>query len=178
MLDPQSQLSPELEKQRYLLHNNDAADPGYQKFVQPIVDAVKMNFNSKHQGLDFGSGSESVVAKLLGDSGYSLSLYDPFFHNEQKLLKKTYDYIVCCEVMEHFVDPKNEFTLLRSLLQENGKLFCMTSIYNEEIDFKNWYYKNDLTHRFFYHKNSLAWIKSAHNFSALKIKDNLIEFAV
>jgi hypothetical protein len=78
--------------------------------------------------------------------------------------------------MEHFKDPNNEFKLLRSLLKENGKLFCMTSLYGQDIDFKNWYYKNDRTHRFFYHKDSLEWIRATYGFSSLNINGALIQF--
>ncbi len=177
-LDPHNFLSPENEKKRYLKHNNDIADIGYLASVQPIIRKIKENFSEKHQGLDFGAGPEQIIARLLGSEGYELSSYDPFFCNEPAQLEKAYDYIACCEVMEHFRAPSQEFALLRSLLKEQGKLFCLTSIYDHRINFEEWYYKNDQTHHFFYHQDSLQWIKSAYNFSGLTVQGKLIEFAV
>jgi hypothetical protein len=67
------------EKERYLTHNNDITDPRYQKFVQPVVNAVMENFSTASKGLDFGAGAGPVAAEVLGGKGYSVKLYDPFF---------------------------------------------------------------------------------------------------
>lgn len=174
-LDPAKTLSGAAEKARYLEHNNDVNDIGYQQFVMPIVTAVKNNFNSTASGLDFGAGTGPVISKILREANYQIDLYDPFFHDQPELLTQTYDYIVCCEVIEHFKDPAKEFALLRSLLKPGGKLFCMTTIYNKDINFNNWYYKNDATHCFFYQTATLEWIKKKYNFNDLKISGNLIE---
>lgn len=162
------------EKERYLEHNNNVEDKGYQKFVQPIVTSVLKNFNKQHVGLDFGSGSGPVISKLLLDKNYNITLYDPFFANNQNALTKKYDYIVCCEVIEHFHQPLEEFQLLKSLLKPNGKLLCMTNLFTEEIDFKKWYYKNDITHVIFYHKNTFKWIQKNIGFSKINVTNRLI----
>lgn len=175
-LDPNNYLSREKEKARYEEHNNDVDDSGYQRFVSPIVNEIKLRYNKNHKGLDFGAGTGPVITKLLQDEGFSIELYDPFFWNNAKVLRSTYDYIICCEVIEHFHFPQKEFTLLRSLLKPGGVLYCMTEIYSEDIDFQNWYYKNDFTHVFFYHRNALKWIQEHFHFSGIKIKGRLIEF--
>ncbi|HRP61491.1 MAG TPA: methyltransferase, partial [Vicingus sp.] len=69
----------EEEVERYQYHNNDVNDLGYQKFVSPIVDKVKANFNTTHQGLDFGAGTGPVLSKMLQEAGYQIKQYDPFF---------------------------------------------------------------------------------------------------
>jgi SAM-dependent methyltransferase len=125
----------EEEVERYQYHNNDVNDLGYQKFVSPIVDTVKANFNTTHKGLDFGAGTGPVLSKMLKEAGYQIKQYDPFFHNYPELLNEKYDYIASCEVIEHFHHPYNEFELLKQLLLPNGKLICMTDIYNPTIDF-------------------------------------------
>ena len=51
----------------------------------------------------------------------------------------------------------------------------MTEIYNQDINFRNWYYKEDFTHIFFYQKETLQWIKNKFEFSSLIIKDRLIK---
>ena len=36
----------------------------------------------------------------------------------------------------------------------------MTDVFNQSINFENWYYKNDETHVIFYTKNTFDWIKN------------------
>lgn len=166
----------ETEIERYQYHNNDMNDLGYQKFVSPIVNAVKQHFNANHIGLDFGAGTGPVLSKMLQKTSYQIKQYDPFFHNYPELLNEKYDYIASCEVIEHFHHPYKEFELLKKLLLPNGMLFCMTDIYNPTIDFANWYYKNDPTHVFIYQKETLEWIETTFNFSDLTIEKRLIVF--
>jgi 2-polyprenyl-3-methyl-5-hydroxy-6-metoxy-1,4-benzoquinol methylase len=149
-------------------------DKGYQKFVQPIVAIVLTNFNKKHVGLDFGCGPGPVISKLLRDQEYQITTYDPIFDANIAALKTTYDYIVCCEVIEHFHNPVKEFKLLKSLLKPNGKLICKTDLYSEAIDFKKWYYKNDQTHVIFYHKKTFNWIQQHIGFSKISISNRII----
>lgn len=164
----------EAEKTRYEEHNNDVNDLSYQEFVRPIVDEIRRDFLPSHSGLDFGAGTGPVISKLLADKAYQVKQYDPFFHNYPNLLDFQYDYIVCCEVIEHFHQPAKEFHSLKRMLSKNGKLYCMTSLYNKTIDFKSWYYKNDATHVFFYQLETLEYIRQKFGFSALKVDKNLI----
>lgn len=169
-------LSLDAERNRYLAHNNDVHDKNYQEFVSPLVNSIRSHFSTDALGLDFGAGTGPVSTKLLEDNGYMVKKYDPFFWKEIGLLKNTYDYILACEVIEHFRLPKVEFALLRSLLKKGGIIFCMSSIYSESIDFENWYYKNDPTHVFFYHKKSIEWILESFHFKEAVIEENLIRF--
>jgi SAM-dependent methyltransferase len=177
-LSPANYILPEEERKRYLEHNNDVNDSGYQKFVGPIIAKVEEKFSKKAKGLDFGAGTGPVAAKLLGDRGYSIKLYDPFFWNNPQALKEKYDFIICCETIEHFHFPAKEFRLLKSLLKPKGILFCMTDLYSEEINFKKWYYKNDPTHVFFYHKKTFSWIKLKIGFSASSIEERLVQLSL
>lgn len=163
---------------RYKEHNNDVTDIRYHKFVSPIVNSVIKDFSTEHSGLDFGAGTGPVISKMLMDKDYQIAQYDPFFNDLPELLKRKYDYIVCCEVIEHFHRPDIEFELLKSMLKEKSKLYCMTNIYNSNIDFKNWYYKEDYTHVFFYQRETLAFIQETFNFSDVKITENLIIFSI
>ena len=169
-------LDKDAEMLRYKEHNNNVEDKRYQEFVSPITSAVLNQFSKTDKGLDFGAGTGPVISKILNDNNFNIVQYDPFFHNFPKLLEKQYNYIVCCEVMEHFNNPKKEFTLLKKLLLPNGKLFCMTDIYNETIDFHNWRYKNDQTHIFIYHKKTIQFIKKQFGFSKVTIDGKLISF--
>ena len=168
--------SPKEEVFRYEEHENNVEDKGYQKFVSPITKAILNKYKPKHIGLDFGGGTGPVISKVLKDHDYQIKIYDPFFHNYPELLSSKYDYIACCEVMEHFHFPEKEFDLLKNLLLENGTLYCLTDIYSEKIDFHKWYYKNDPTHVFIYQKETLEWIKENIGFSKMEINGRQISF--
>jgi hypothetical protein len=92
-------------------------------------------------------------------------------------LESKYDYIACCEVVEHFYDPFREFKKLKDLLNPGGKLYCMTELYDQNTDFRAWYYKNDPTHVFFYSPCAISWIKEQFNFKEAKIEGRLIVFS-
>ena len=116
-------------------------DQGHEFFVTPIIMTVRKSFNSASIGLDYGAGNAPVASKLLSEYGYRMKLWDPFFHKDTSVLKATYDFVICCEVMEHFQNPLKEFRLIKNLLNEGGALFCMTNLLPKMSSFKNWYYK-------------------------------------
>ncbi len=161
------------EKERYELHNDDVFDIGHRSFVQPLTDAILSRFTANDSGLDFGSGPRSVVSEILKENHFSIKQYDPFFQNHPQLLETNYDYIACCEVVEHFHNPAKEFQLLHKLLKPGACLLGMTEIYHSEIDFQTWYYKNDKTHVFFYQRETLEWIKLNFGFECLECGERL-----
>lgn len=175
-LDETLRLDREAEMSRYKEHNNDIDDKKYQKFVSPISSAIMRDFSQTDKGLDFGAGTGPVISRILKDNKFLIEQYDPFFHDYPDLLNEKYDYIACCEVVEHFHDPHNEFKLLKKLLLPGGRLYCMTELYNESIDFADWYYKNDPTHVFFYQKKSIDWIKEEFGFRDVTIEGRLITY--
>ncbi len=166
--------TPEEERARYEEHHNDVNNPGYQAFVKPITDRVLQEQDKLSLGLDFGSGTGPVISKLLTDRGYKINQFDPFFDNNPDVLKLTYNYVACCEVIEHFHAPDKEFRLLHSLLKPGGRLYCMTHLFSDDITFDNWYYMRDPTHTFIYQADTLTWIKDNVPFSELEIVGRLI----
>ncbi|RDK85513.1 class I SAM-dependent methyltransferase [Marinirhabdus gelatinilytica] len=176
---PNNYVSAQAEKARYLTHNNDVENKGYQNFVKPLTKAISRDFNSFAKGLDFGAGTGPVAAKILSEKGYDISLYDPFFHPSKETLQTQYDFIICCEVMEHFHKPIQEFKLLRSLLKPNGKLYCMSSLWEGTLtEFSKWYYKNDCTHTIFYNPANLVLLKELSGFENVVIEGKAIIFSV
>jgi hypothetical protein len=175
-LTPSQRLSAEHEGERYCKHNNDIHSVGYQKFVGPMVDAVKLRFPPNHSGLDYGAGPGPVASYLLENLGYSITKYDPFFFPSTNVLNRKYDFIICSEVAEHFYNPYLEFQRLKGLLNPNGALFCLTELFNDEVIFDAWHYKNDETHVFFYHPRALEFIAKEFNFSSVQINERLIVF--
>lgn len=164
------------ERDRYLEHNNDIEDFRYQKFVSPITDYVISNINKDKIGLDFGSGTGPVVSKVLHDSGYHLAQYDPFFAPDQSVLNYKYDFIVCCEVIEHFNDPGTEFNSLYEMLVDGGHLLCMTQLYDDKVAFDKWYYRRDPTHVFIYQSKTISFITELYCFKTSSINSRLIVF--
>lgn len=178
LMDQNDYPSPDEEVQRYESHDNDVNDPDYQKFVSPLVEKVMQMFGKNSLGLDYGSGTGPVITKMLQDSGYTVNNFDPFFDNNPEVLKMNYDYIVSCEVIEHFHHPAKEFAKLRNMLKSGGSLLLKTDVYTDNIDFDSWYYKSDETHVIFYHPATLEWMKTAFNFSELQRDGRHITFLV
>jgi Methyltransferase domain len=177
-MDKSQRLSYDQELGRYNIHQNDVSDLKYQHFVSPITSAIMHDFTTSDQGLDFGAGPGPVITKVLHDNDYKVTMFDPFYHNYPEVLDTKYDYIACCEVMEHFYHPEVEFVRLKNLLKQNGKLYCMTYLYQDDINFDSWYYKNDPTHVFIYTAETIQWIKGKFGFSSVIIEGRLIVFSV
>ena len=166
--------SPKEEEDRYHLHNYDDQDAGYLRFVTPLIEAIKTNQPTSNKGLDYGCGKVPILAKNLAKLGFQVSLYDPFFHKNSNIFNQKYDFIVCCEVIEHFHKPNEQFQILKSLLSNSGSLYCKTELQPNLVDFQSWWYKNDITHTFFYSEETLQWIKKEFNFQDLTITSDYV----
>lgn len=176
LLDTSHYLEFNNEKERYDKHSDDIENEGYQQFVNPILEAVKLTFSETDHGLDYGCGKTAIIENLLKRKQYSIVGYDPIYFSNQEVLTTQYNYITCCEVAEHFYYPKHEFSKLSQLLLPDGKLFLKTYLFKDTIDFKSWWYKNDPTHVIFYTETAMKFIKKMYNFSDLKFHKNYIEF--
>jgi 2-polyprenyl-3-methyl-5-hydroxy-6-metoxy-1,4-benzoquinol methylase len=84
------------------------------------------------------------------EDGFDCIHYDPFFHPDESVFEKKYDFITCSETAEHFRDPAKEFNRLATLLEPGGVLGVMTSMHDSNTDFANWHYRHDPTHVAFY----------------------------
>lgn len=169
-------LSSHQEKKIYEAHVNDVSDSRYQDFTSPITNFVLGNFLAKHKGLDFGSGTGPVISSELKKKDYDIVQYDPFFAPDISLLNNSYDYILSCEVFEHFYQPKLEIDRLISILNTHGCLLIMTMLYHDEIDFKNWSYRKDPTHVFIYRKETMEYIADKYHLVIEMISDRFIAF--
>lgn len=175
--DPNQFLKPADEKERYLHHKSDINDSGYYNFVSSIIKEVKNYFPKGNKGLDYGCGHTPILSEFLKKEHYTMEVFDAVFFKETEVLNKQYDFIVCCEVIEHFYDPFNEFKQMRELLAPKGKLICKTHLYENGIEFEKWYYKNDPSHVFIYRAETFDWIREHFNFSDVKIDERLITFS-
>lgn len=174
--DPDNLLAKSTEKSRYEHHNNSRRTKGYEKFLRTLIDPVKDLVSKSSVGLDFGCGPYPMLVEIFKEDGYQIEGYDPYFCHEKQLLEKTYDFVTCCEVVEHFNRPIESFEQLCSVLKTNSILGIKTTLFKDEIDFSKWYYKNDDTHVSFYTQKSIEWIANNFGLKILKIEDALIIF--
>lgn len=174
--DPSLLPTPEEEQKRYKSHNNDVKDVRYQKFTAPIWQYILEHFTQQDLGLDYGSGTGPVISKMLLDQGYSIKQYDPFFSPEHALLDLEYNYIACCEVVEHFFHPRDEFTKLDNMLLPGGKFVGMTLLYQDDINFKTWSYRKDETHVFIYRKETLQFIARLFDYKLTELTNRFFVF--
>lgn len=161
-LSPPQRLSLDEEVARYRTHRNTDDDPEYLKFLSRLADPMIERVPVGSAGLDYGSGQSSALALLLSRTGRPTVAYDPVFRPDASLLKTTYDFVTCSEVVEHVHDPHALLKRFEHLLARRGTLGIMTSLYHERIPFGEWWYRRDPTHVCFYHENTMRWI--AHEF--------------
>jgi hypothetical protein len=168
-LDPASRPTPEAERARYLLHQNDVHDPGYRAFVRPLFDAICGRVPPGAEGLDFGCGRASALGNMLSGAGYAVSGFDPFFAPDRASLARTYDFVAACEVIEHVFAPHAELERLRALLRPAGWLGLMTLLWTPDVDFARWHYRRDATHVAFYSPATFQWIAARFGFATPEI---------
>ncbi len=159
--DAKVHLSPILEKERYLQHNNLFGDEKYEKFLSQVVDSLVPKLAPNAEGLDYGCGSAAVMGELFQRKGYACDSYDPLFKNETRLLEKQYDFVSACEVVEHFYSPAEGFQKLFSILKNGAWLAVRTEC--PPAQFKTWWYHNDPTHVSFYSRKTFEWIANEFN---------------
>jgi len=146
------------EHSRYLLHENDPQDLRYRNFLSKLAEPLLEKLQSGMEGLDFGCGPGPALGLMLTEMGHPVHFYDPFFRPDVSVLNRTYDFIVCSEVVEHFHRPAHEFARLDAMLNPEGWLGIMTSFQIDDLQFANWYYRRDPTHVAFYREETFRYI--------------------
>ena len=153
-LDAANRLGREDEHAHYLLHENDVADPGYQRFLKRLALPLQQQLEGCAYGLDYGCGPAPALASLMEEAGHPMAVYDPFFFPDEAALHRRYDFITCSETAEHFFYPAEEFDRLGSLLKPGGLLAVMTCFATPQGDFAEWHYRRDPTHVVFYERKT------------------------
>jgi SAM-dependent methyltransferase len=164
-LDPPLRLSVDAEKARYQFHEYEDTE-AYRSFYAPFLTQLEwcLAQSPKPQRvLDYGSGPNSILAKILSEKGLEVNCFDPLFANNPELLQRNYDLIVSTEVFEHFFDPTRELQQLTSLLTAEGRLAVMTSFHRGLEHFQNWHYRRDPTHVSFYSEKTFDWISNKYH---------------
>lgn len=154
-------LSHDLEKKRYLLHNNSINDDGYYLFLSRFLNQYLYPFIGKTSlGLDFGSGPNAVLCEIVKkEFSIEMKHYDPFFHNDISSLELKYDFITSTEVFEHFDDVKNSIEQVVGLLKPGGVLAIMTLLHADlDEDILKSHYIRDETHISIFGKQTIQYL--------------------
>ncbi len=157
-LDPVQRLDPARELERYRLHQNEVDDPAYRGFLRRLADPLLERLTPNREGLDYGCGPGPALAAMLREAGHCMEVYDPFFMPDPAVLERTYDFITCTEVIEHFHRPAEEFVRLDRLLRPGGWLGIMTSFLAADARFATWHYRRDPTHVVFYREETFRYL--------------------
>lgn len=149
------------EEKRYDSHENAADDSTYVAYLAGTRDQV-LPFLSAHQrGLDFGCGKTELLSQLFAEYGHLVDSYDIFFQPREEIWRRTYDFIILSEVIEHLREPLETMKVLRSLLKAQGQIFIKTKFHpSSKEEFKNWFYKRDKTHIQFFNPSSMNFLGS------------------
>ena len=150
-------LPADRQKRRYDLHQNNPADEGYRRFLSKLIDPLAERLEKGAEGLDYGSGPEPVLAGMLSEKGFRMEIYDPHYAGNKDVLGRKYDFLTCCETMEHFTEPKKEWEQFLALVRKGGWIGIMTQMIEATDNFARWHYINDATHVCFFSGRTFEW---------------------
>ncbi len=177
-LHPAQRLSMPDERKRYELHRNDAADPGYVRFLERLAEPMIERLPAGARGIDFGCGPAPVLSALLTSAGFPCAAHDPLFIPDELPLSGQYDFVTCSEVVEHAHDPAELFAVLGRLLVPEGLLGVMTRFYGHEAPFATWWYRRDPTHVCFYAEGTMRWIAAHYGWEVTFPRPHVAVFTV
>lgn len=171
-LDPAQRPTLDAERARYQQHRNDPSDIGYRRFLSKLTGPLLKRLATHRCGLDYGCGPGLALACMMREAGHETALYDPFFYPDITALQRTFDFITCAEVAEHFHRPAEEFARFDRMLRPGGWLAVMTCFQEDDDHFADWYYRRDLTHVVFYRESTLRHIARGFGWACeIPVKD-------
>ncbi|MFP4077607.1 MAG: class I SAM-dependent methyltransferase [Bacillota bacterium] len=143
------------EKSLYENHQNTIENKGYVAMFERFL-AFATRDDAFGPALDFGSGPGPVLFELLKRSGFESYHYDPYFHKDDDVFRRSYGFITATEVFEHLSDPGATFCRLEKLLKPGGSLALMTSLRPaDDQAFLDWWYRRDPTHIGFFTERAM-----------------------
>jgi len=155
---PAQHLSPTDEKTYYDLHDNQACDPGYRRFLARLFTPLNQRLKANAHGLDVGCGPGPTLSKMFEEAGHRVALYDPYYAPDTSVLSATYDFITLSEVVEHMAEPGAALDRLWTNLAPGGVLGIMTKRVRDAEAFKTWHYITDPTHVCFFSDATFHWL--------------------
>jgi 2-polyprenyl-3-methyl-5-hydroxy-6-metoxy-1,4-benzoquinol methylase len=146
------------ERARYETHRNSPADAGYRAFLDRLLAPLAAALPRGAEGLDFGCGPGPAASAMMRERGFRMTDYDPFFAPDASALARSYDFVVCTEVLEHLRAPGRTLARVDALLRPGGLLGAMTGVLEDDAAFAGWWYRKDFTHVAFFRNETLEWI--------------------
>lgn len=160
----------------YRNHENSVEDLRYRQYARSVTDEATRRLSEAKAGgvfgkaLDYGCGPGPVVASVLRERGIAADEYDPVFFPDG-LREDSYALIVACEVVEHFREPKFEFSRVRDLLKPGGWFVVQTERLDFVESFEDWYYRRDPTHIAFYSERAFRRLGHEAGFDVVEVVD-------
>lgn len=168
-LDPGKRVSSVDEKSRYLEHNNSIEIPEYREYLLRFARPVLQHVSRGASGVDYGCGPVEGLKELLPE--YRVEGFDPYFF--PRALEGEHDFVLCCEVAEHFYSPREEFEKIHRLLRVGGVLGVSSWLLPPLEKFAGWSYRRDKTHVCFYAEKTVQWIARHYGFEILALDSPL-----
>ena len=162
------------QRARYDSHNNDPGDLRYRNFFKQLLVPLLAILPSNSHGLDFGSGPGPTLSLMLEECGHKVDLYDKFYAQNDAVFQNRYDFITATEVVEHLPNPLKDLEALVKILQKGGILAIMTEIVSPQLDFTNWYYKNDPSHVCFYSEKTFLYLANLLGLEIVTLSERVI----
>ena len=162
------------QRARYDSHNNDPGDLRYRNFFKQLLVPLLAILPSNSYGLDFGSGPGPTLSLMLEEWGHNVDLYDKFYAQNDAVFQNRYDFITATEVVEHLPNPLKDLEALVKILQKGGILAIMTEIVSPQLDFTNWYYKNDPSHVCFYSEKTFLYLANLLGLEIVTLSERVI----
>lgn len=171
-------VSPGVEKERYSLHDNSQRSKGYEAFLSRLIEPINSHLPKTAAGLDFGEGPYPMLRELFQEAGFTnISGFDPYFNPDSGVLNQKYDFITCCEVIEHMSKPSIQIKDLIAMVNKRGILIFSTGVFNSEIDFSSWHYINDETHINIFSQKTFEYIGQVLDLEIIEQDLDLIVFS-
>lgn len=150
--------SHEKQLERYALHHNTCDDAGYVSYLRDVIADLD-RIPIRNPGiLDFGSGPEQVLTKILREQGIQVTAYDPLYGITGTLQSHSFDIVILCEVIEHLSDFTSEIALLQRVLKPEGYYLIHTALVPEVEKFTEWWYTRDVTHISFFTLRTMEYL--------------------
>ena len=167
--DPNAIVSLDKELKVYKQHNNSEENLGYVAMFQEFMEKTFLPYRKQITTvLDFGSGPNPVLAKVMQKEGFDVAYYDKFFSPQKVYENKQYDLITSTEVIEHIADIHEVMELFSKHLHPNGYLALMTQFHTNNIDeYLTWWYRRDPTHISFFRPHTFKLLAKEFGFILL-----------
>jgi hypothetical protein len=150
-------LSADDERARYAHHDNSPSNEGYVTFLRQVADVVVGLGMVRPRVLDFGSGENAVLAKILRQRGFDCVAYEPLYGESQAATHGRHNIVVLCEVIEHLRDLQTEIQTIKACLAPGGRVVVRTQFYPSVASLTSWWYARDATHINFFSEQALQF---------------------